>query len=254
MVMMPDLIFHGVGVSQLVFTDGSFVNINKSQDLQIAATVTEQKVNGGDSLYSLLTFASEKTAKLTITDAVFKLEGIKAATGSTITSGAEVWVTSDKKAIATGTCTLSKTTNLLLDTVVANVVETGVTLVKTSGTPTANEFKVSAAGAVTVDTALNGKTVEFSYYYTDANGQAVHHLENDIPKVAEFRHTLISDQMDDGKRYKIDIRAYRCKANGAYTYDAKRGAAFAPKLEFEILDSGRADKRVVSYNVTEYVD
>ena len=38
MAIMPDLIFHGVGVSQLVFKDGSFINIDKSQDLQIALT------------------------------------------------------------------------------------------------------------------------------------------------------------------------------------------------------------------------
>lgn len=252
MPIFPDIILYGVGTSQLVFTDGSFVTIDKSQDLQIATSATEQKVYGGDALYALFNYVSEKSAKITITDAVFRLEGVKAATGSDISDGAEVWVASDKKTITAGACTLSKTTNVLVDTVVARVIDTGKVLTYTNGTPGVGQFKVTTNGNVTVDAGLDGEIVEFSYYYTDSNGQAVHHLEDDIPKICEFRHTLISDQMDDGKRYKIDIRAYRCKANGAYTYDAKRGSAFAPKIEFEILDSGRVDKRVLSYNISEY--
>lgn len=253
MAMIPDLIFHGVGVSQLVFKDGSFLNIDKSQDLSIAVTASEGKVQGGDSLYDLMTFVTEKTGKVTITNAVFNMEGVKASTGTDISTSAEVWVQSDKKTPAAGSATLSQTSNVIVESVVARRVSDGTPLKRVTGTPATGEFKVTTAGAVTTFSSDTGE-IEFSYRYTAATGQAVHMLENDIPKQCELRHSLISEPTkEDGKAYKIDLTVYNCKATGSYTYDAKRGAAFAPKMEFNILDAGRADKRVISYNITEYV-
>lgn len=253
--MLPELYFHGVGTSQLVFTDGSFVTIDKSQDLQIQVSSSEGKIQGGDGVYDLMTFITEKTGKLSITDAEFQPEQIKAATGAEITTGAEVLVPSDKKLVATGACALTQTTNIVVESVVAKVVETGAVLVNigATGTPKAGEFTVTAAGVVAVNTTLNGKNIEFSYFYTDSTGTSVKMLEDDMPKLCEFRHTLLTDEMADGKRYKLSVRVFKCKPSGAFTYDAKRGAAFAPKVELTVLDAGRADKQVLSYNISEVV-
>lgn len=250
-----DLIFHGVGESVLKFNDGSFVVIDSAQDLSIASSATTVEVEGGDSLYALADFVSKKSDKLTITNAVLNLETIKAQTGAEITAGSEV-LFSDKKTIATAGCTLSQTTGIVVDSVAAQVVnadgtKTPLSNIGATGTPTATQFTVTAAGVVKVDTTLNDKVVEFSGYYTDANGQVAKLLETTLPKVCEFRHTLLSEESnEDGKQYRIDVRAFKCKPSGAFTYDAKKGTAYAPKLEFSILNPKRTDKRVLDYNVT----
>jgi hypothetical protein len=250
-----NMIIHGVGTAQLVFKDGSFLDIEEAQDLEINVEATTQEVEGGDSYFALLEFITKKTGKVSITDANFSLAQIKALTGAKITSAAEVLVPNDVKTVATGTCTLSKTTGVIIDTVKAKLADTGEVLTQiTTGTPTASQFKVTALGVVTVDTALNGKSIVCSYYYTDSAGAAVNMLENDVPRNCELRHQIITDEMPDGKRYRVDICVYACKPSGAYNYSAKRGAANAPKMEFKILKAGRADKRTVSYNVTEYTE
>lgn len=251
--MEKEYIFHGVGKSQLVFPDGSFLNINESQDLTIATSATTVEVEGGDSLYALETFVSKKATKLTITNAKFGLQGVKAATGSTVATGAEVWMPSDIKTVATAATTLSKTTGVVVESVVAKVVETGEFLTRVTGTPDEGKFAVTTLGAVTVDASLNGKSIEFSYTYTVTTGEIVNMLEDDVPGNCQFRHTLVTDQQDDNKRYQITIVAYRAKGTGSYQYDAKRGAAFAPKLEFDVLDAGRLDKKVMFYSIEEYV-
>ena len=252
MPKFPDLIYHGVGKSQLVFSDGSIFNIDEAENLQIATSATEGSQRGGDGLYALLTWVQEKTAKLTINNAVFSLEGIKATTGSEVTSGSEVFVFSDKQTPAAGKCTLSKDTGVIVDSVVCCKVSDGTPLLRiATGIPTANQFTVSVLGAVVLESSVT-EELEFSYSYTDATGQGVHMLENDVPGQCELRHYLITDEMSDGKRYRIDVRAYRCKGTGAFEYSADKSKGFSPKLEFNVLDAKRDDKRVCSYNITEY--
>jgi len=252
MATFPDLIYHGVGKSQLVFPDGSYLNIDDAENLQIATSATEGSQRGGDSLYALLTWVQEKTAKLTINNATFSLEGVKAVTGSDITTGSEVFVFSDKKTPAAGTCTLSETTGVIVDSVVCRKVSDGTVLTRiATGEPTATQFLVTTVGVVTVEATVTTE-LEFSYSYTEATGESVHFLEDDVPGQCELRHYLITDEMEDGKRYRIDVRAYRCKGTGAFEYSADRSKGFSPKLEFNVLDAKRDDKRVCSYNVTEY--
>lgn len=249
-----NMIIHGVGSSQLVFKNGSFLDIDEAQDLEINVEATTQEVEGGDSYFALLEFITKKTGKVSITDANFSLAQIKALTGASVTAAAEVLVPSDVKTVAIGACQLTKTANVIISTVVAKLGDTGAALTQiTTGTPTATQFKVTTAGAVTTDVTNNGKSIIFSYYCTDSTGSAINMLENDVPRGCELRHQIVTDEMPDGKRYQIDICVYNCKPSGAYNYSAKRGAANAPKMEFKILKSGRADKRTVSYNVTEYV-
>lgn len=247
-----DLIFHGVGTSQIVLRDGTIIDIDKSQELSIQTTATEGKQQGGDGYYDLMTFVTEKSAKIAITDAVFNLPSVSAATGTMVGDTAEDFLKGDVCTVADGACALTKTTGVVVDSVVAKVVETGEILKRVgSGTPKIGEFVVTPTGAVTVDASLDGKQIEFGYYY-QTEGQSVRMLEDDVPQICEFRHVHITDPQDDGNRYKVSIRAYKCKGTGSYTYEAKRGAAFSPKLEFNILNAGRADKRVLDYNVTVY--
>lgn len=359
-----ELILHGVGYSQLIFTDGSVLPIAKSQDIEIKVDATEGTVQGGDSFYDILNFITKKTGSVTITNATMTLADLKAVTGDDVTAAAERLVNDESHLVAAGAFQLTQTSSieaasvvvvdadgnsltrltsapsaaqagartytvttnavaadtLVIDTVtltatasttnatqfaigatiadtVTNIKSaitanstlsarytvsgTGAaftltetvagaghtpsaatytgTIVVSSGTATtsvagitAGQFYVTDAGAVTVSTALNATTVTASYYYSDATGLAIHSLDDSVPGNCEVRHRIITDEMSDGNRYELNIRVYRAKAKGSYDYTAKVGTAFAPKLEFTILDPSRTDKRTLSYSVSKY--
>lgn len=267
-----DLIFHGVGRSQIVLRDGTVIDIDKSQELSIQTTATEGKQQGGDGYYDLMTFVTEKSAKVSITDAVFNLPSISAATGTKISATADDFVVGEVQVVESGSCQLKALIGVDVSSIVARVVETGEVLKLDDGkgdpagvavvgegkvgdamvaAAKAGSFQATNTGAIIVDSSLDGKEIEFSYF-REVEGQGAHMLEDDVPQICEFRHTHITDPQDDGNRYKVSIRAYKCKGTGSYTYEAKRGAAFSPKLEFSILNAGRADKKVLDYNVTVY--
>jgi len=360
-----ELILHGVGYSQLIFTNGSVLPIAKSQDIEIKVDATEGTVQGGDSFYDILNFITKKTGSVTITNATMTLADLKAVTGDDVTSSAERLVNDEVHTVTAGALQLAQTSGvdtssvvivnalgsplkalsaapgvaqagartytvttnavaadtLTIDSVVltatssttngtqfaigatiadtvtniktaiaANstlsarytVTGTGAaftltetvagsghtpstatytgTIVVSSGTATTSvagiaidEFYVTSVGAVTVSTSLNSTEVSVSYYYEDATGLSIHSLDDSVPGNCEVRHRIITDEMTDGKRYELNIRVYRAKAKGSYDYTAKIGTAFAPKLEFSILDASRVDKRTLSYSVSEYV-
>ena len=358
------IMLHGVGYSELVFTDGSILPINKSQNINIKVDATTAEIEGGDGFYALLQYITKKTGAVEIDNATMSLADLKAVTGDDVTTSAERLVSGDTKKVAAGAVQLTKTANIIVDSVnvvtaaglpltrltsapttavagartytvgtnaVANDTMTidGVTftatssttnatsfavgasiadtitniqtaieansmlsakytvtkttttftltetvagggntpatatytgtLVITSGTATtsvsglgAAQFYVTSEGAVQLHSSLNGTDVTASYYYTDSTGLAIHSLEDSVPGNCEVRHRIITDEMEDGKRYELNIRVYKAKAKGSYDYTAKKGAAFAPKLSFTILDAGRTDKRTLSYSISEY--
>lgn len=253
MAITQDLILTGVGTAQLVFANGDVLDIDEAQDISIASSATTATQEGGDSLYALLEFVTKLATKLTFTNARYTLSGIKAVTGANVSSGAEVW-NKDTVTVTAGAFQLTKTANVIPVDAIVKVVETGTVLSLTTAVaaPTASQFKLTAAGVGTVDVSLNGKALAVSYYSTDATGDQVQFLENTVPGNCELRYSLITEAMEDNKRYKVDIRAFRCKGTGSYTFDAKRGAAYSPKLEFAILNAGRIDKKVMTHSVTEY--
>ena len=254
MAITQDLILTGVGIAQLVFPNGDILDIDEAQDMSIASSATMAEQTGGDSLYALLEFCTKLATKLTFTNARYTLSGVSAVTGTTKVTSAEVW-NKEQVTVATGVFQLAKTANVILTGAIAKVVETGAVLTQiTTGTPTATQFKLTTAGVGTVDVSLNGKAIAVSYYVTDATGETVNFLENTVPGNCELRYSLITEPMEDNKRYKVDIRAFRCKGTGGYTYDGKKGSAFSPKLEFSILNAGRIDKKVMVHAVTEYVE
>jgi hypothetical protein len=246
------LILHGVGTSQLVFTDGTILSVDKAQDIEIKSDATTAEVNGGDSFYALLEYITKKTGSVTITNATMSLADLKAATGDDVTAAAEVWIPSESVTLTSGAGALAKTTNVIIDTVRAQLPDgTALTNIGATGTPTATQFTVTTSGVITTASTVTGP-LTVSYYYTDSTGLAIHSLEDSVPGNCELRHKIITDEMDDGNRYELDIRVYKCKAKGSYDYTGKTGSAFAPKLEFSMLNAGRTDKRVFSYSVRVY--
>lgn len=248
---IPPIIFHGVGKSSLIYTDGSVLTIDKSKNFKLEVSSTTGKQEGGDSLFPLLKFVTAKDGTLTVEDAVFSLEQAKFATGGDIKIGAEV-NQEDTVVPAAGKATLSVTNGIEVDSVVVVNTKTGVPLVATDGdTPTEGQFNVTEAGALTVASTLTDPLV-VNYMYKADDGVNLSVLNDSVAKPCELRHTIITDEMSDGKRYKLTFRAFKVRSDGSWSYNAQRGEAYSPQLKFELENSGRDDKKIYTCSVNEY--
>ena len=63
------IMLHGVGYSELIFTDGSILPINKSQNIDIKVDATTAEIEGGDGFYALLQYITKKTGTVDIDNA-----------------------------------------------------------------------------------------------------------------------------------------------------------------------------------------
>lgn len=245
------VILHGVGKTSLIYGDGSILNVDKAQDFQFATTGNTGKQEGGDALYPLLEFNTGMTGKITMTDAQFSLNQAYFAAGGKITTGAE-HNAQETVTAASGAATL-KNKNVVVDSVIVNTADgTPLTRIAT-GTPTATQFVVTTDGKITVDATVTGSLL-VDYVYTNVDGLNLAVMNDSVSQPCEMRHRIVTDEMPNGKRYQFSIRVFKARCNGNFTYDAKRGAAFSPKLEYEVMDSGRDDNRNYTYSMSEYTE
>lgn len=250
---MTELVLHGVGNGVVVYSDGSTTPIKNAQDVSIEITATDEDVYGGDGLFPILSFIKEKGGSLKITNATTSINHLKITQGATINrSQAQAFMVSDVKTPGSGTLTLEKTSGIDVSSVTCIKLSDGQALKRVTGEPAEGEFSVTEAGVVKVDESLDGE-LEFSYFYASANALSAKLATNAIPGVVEYRHHLVTEDVD-GKKYNVYFRVYKAKCSGSFSFNMQRGTASAPSLEFKLLDPKRADNAFLDYTIEEVVE
>lgn len=245
-----ELVLHGVGKGLVVYQDGSTIPFTSAQSVSIEITSTDEDVYGGDGLFPIFSFIKEKGGSLKITNATTSTRHLQITQGADIVkTGAKALMFSDVKTPGSGTCTLSKTSGIDVDSVTCTKVESGEALVRVDGEPADGQFSVTEAGVVKVDANLK-EALDFSYYYTSENAVSAKLATNAIPGVVEYRHHLVTEDVD-GKKYNVYFRVYQAKCSGAFQFNMERGTASAPTLEFKLLDPKREDNAFLDYTIEE---
>ena len=246
-----EIVLHGVGKGMAVYQDGSVVPFANAQDISIEISTTEEDVYGGDGLFPILSFVKEKGGTVKITNATTTVDHLKLTQSATVDAEtAKAFKFSDVKTPTSGTCTLSVTTGVDVDSVTCVDTVTGKALTRVTGSVVkTGEFSVTAVGVVTVDSALEDK-LDFSYFYTSAKAVTATVPTNGLPGTIEYRHHLVTEDVD-GKKYNVYFRIYKAKCSGKFTFDLKRGSASAPALEFKLLDPKRDDNAFMDYTIEE---
>lgn len=245
---ITEVILHGVGTGHIIKTSGEWITMENLQDMNVESTVSEEDVFGGDSLYPIFDFIKEKGGKISVTNAVLTLEQMALA-GAVIDKTTAESMLVEEVTITGGSGTLSVTSGIIPATAAAFDVSTGNALARVTSAPAADQFSVSATGDIDMVATFTG-TIKINVMYTDGEAIAARFLNDSVPGFIEYRH-YIETEMPDGNKYGVTLVAYKCKCDGKFSYDAKRGGAFAPKLDFKILDPKRSDKRYIDYNVKE---
>jgi len=249
-VAIQRYVVHGVGSGYLINSDGSFSPFMEMEDMSISINTTVDNVFGGDGLLPIMQFVKEKTAQFTFTSATFGLDMLAISQGVAVTAGGGASVFTDEIVTpATGSAQLTITTGVDITSVSAvdTTPVTGSVLTKVTGVPAAGQYAVLATGAMTFNTAQNGKAIEVNYCYSDATSNSVDVLTTSVPGFVELRHK--SNIIDDGigGQYVLYSRIYRARSDGKINVDMKRAAAYAPKMTFESLDPQRSDKKFASF-------
>ena len=244
-----NLVIHGVGSAYLIGTNGSAVKLGTLQDMTIEVSSSTEDVFGGDGLYPIFNYIKEKSATFKFKNATFDLGLLGASQGVDVTAGGFAF--GNEALVVAASKTLAITTGVEVESVA--VVCDGVILTRVAGTPSAGEYTVTTAGAMTFNTAEVGKTADVSYVYTTTDGSTLDVLTTSVPGYVELRHTSQPTELPDGKNVILSTRIYKARCEGSLSVNQARGEASAPELSFKSVDPKRTDKKFVSYSVT-YVD
>lgn len=249
MIKSDNLVLHGVGEAFLLSADGKISGrLSRLQSMSIEVTSESEDVYGGDSLFSFFNYIKSKSATFKFKNATFDMNVLAVTQGSGVEEGGEVNVF-EKVQVKSNKATLSVTSNVDVDSVV--VLSNGKTLTKVASPTTTDQYSVTTAGALTFGTGFADSEVEVSYVYKSNDGTTVNVKTNDVPGYVELRHTSQPVKMKDGKVYVLNTRVYKAVCDGGFNLEYTRDGAVAPEVTFKSVDPERADKRFVTYSLTE---
>lgn len=230
-------ILNGIGTTILKRPD-KLLRIENSQDLSITMSATTGTQVGGDGYFPLSIFTTGKSGKVDITDAMMSINQVQFSQGGTIQNHSRAsfmeYVTP-----ASGTAQLSATQDILIDTVTCQDMTTGLVLEQVTGTPTAGQYSITAAGVMTFPADFTSQVFVVGYVQATSGGVSLEVLNNSLTEPFEVMHQLHTEEQDDGNRYQIDVWIRKAKCDGAWTYEAKRGSAYSPKTTFEVMGTNK---------------
>jgi len=251
----PSKTFVIKGVGEAIITsasDGSTVaRLLRLGDMKLSLNFPTEKIYGGDGLYPFDTIDKERTATVSFTNNEFDPDFLKAAMGATVTPNGttEVQVMGEAKTIPSDTpytVDLANKTTAIETSVKVRYADTGQEFTKTT-TPTTGQFSY-ATGTLTFASADAGKNILIDYKYTVTDGTLASVLTTgQIPVVQIVHVSTFKDA--SGNDMKLTATIYRAKANGTMEINRARGTAATHALEFEILDPGRPDKKMIDFAI-----
>lgn len=240
------------GVPEVLINDFStkatIVRILKAVDVKISLDFPSEDVYGGNDLFPFFTVDKERKGSVSLNNAEFDAGIVNAAMGSSVVSAttAEVLVMGESHTVpasSTYTVDLTNKTTAIAATVKVRYADTGVELTLDPTTPATGKYTL-ASGVLTFAVGDASKVILVDYKYTVADGDVVSILSNTLIPVVEIM--MVNTMKDkDGNTIKETITIYKAKASGKTEIGQSRGKASEHALEFTLLESGRADKKMI---------
>lgn len=219
------ILLHGIGKGVLQTVSGKVLEMTTSQSMSMQVTATTEDVYGGDSLFPIYSYLSQKEGTIEITEAEFKLSQLSIAQGTEVS--------------ASGNKRVSRVLVTNSDTTLPGGTYTGVeviTVVAPDGTST-DKVTVSDTGGLTFESGAQTGEHAVWFKYTDTNAVKAEMLKNAMPEVASF-NWLFTTEDQEGNKYQVDLYARRVRCSGEFNVETTRDSASTPTLSIKILDPG----------------
>lgn len=236
-IVNKPVLLHGIGKGILITVSGKVLVFKTSQSMKLNVTASTDDVYGGDGLFPLYTYLTQKEGTIEIQDADFKLSQLAAAQQIT-------YETTSQKRLMNKIVT--KTDTSLGDDLA------GVALVKCvgeNGEPS-TDVTVSDTGAITFSTSAGTGEYDLWYTVTETNAVTAEMLKNEMPEVAEL-YWKFTTEAQDGTKFQVDIHAPRVRSNGEFNIETARDSASTPTLTLNILDPGDDTENFASITLTQ---
>lgn len=212
-------------------------------------TTTQEKITGGRSLAPRRKILTDKEIIFELEDCEMDFRYLSLTQGEDIVTGvttAYVFGNEGKHEInaTTGKVTLAQTPKA--GTLVVQFVE-GTLATESVTVATAGTYSILAK-ELTFHTSDRGKVIQCTYQFdTEATTQTVSTKADSIPKTVFMVHKQPAFDQDNniiGFQY---IEIFKAQVGGEFEEAYAEKQPFAPKLTFEVLDSGRPDKKLVDH-------
>lgn len=230
----------GSGKAHVLGENGKYSLIHL-QDMSIELTAKREDIFGGESIFSLYNFSTEKGCNVKFTNASMSMEALSVSQG----------IDMDKKAVVfkTETLTVGDAGEIVISE--ESILADSLLVFKDNATVPAT----IADGVISVDAALAGEKVEVFYRYeiTDnAVGASV--LTTSVPGYVTIYHESKPLKQKNGRIIKILTTIYKARCDGSLKLDFKHKNAFAPELSFSAVDPEREDGKFVTVSVMDVTD
>lgn len=232
----------------IITSDKGGLELIHLQDMSLELSSTMENIYGGESNFSLYSYQSERSGKVTFTNASMNIDILSLSQG----------VGLDPKAVLFGDATVTTDTDgkftITLTGTGSQIDWTSVVVTKDSdGTRLNLESGSGTEGSVGSSNA-NTKVNVFYTYVTSTNAVGTSMFTTSVPGYVTLYHKSKAMKQKNGRIIRIFTTIFRARSDGSLTIDFKHKNAFAPELTFEIVDPERSDKRFLSWSVLDTTD
>ena len=236
-ILNTPVLLHGIGSGVFKTVSGKVMECTTSQSMKLDVTTSTEDVYGGDGLFPLYTYISQKEGTIEITNADFKLSQLE------ISQKVDTKVTNNKRSYRT---LITKNSTSIVG---SGVSVTGVEVIAVIAPDGSNvevvtdaaddKIAISTTGEITVGSGVTMMDGEYSVWFKadEASAVSAEMLKNAMPEVASFNWMFTTEDAS-GNKYQIDIYARRVRANGEFSIETARDSATTPTLTVKILDPG----------------
>lgn len=229
----------GVGILRAKYPVGSsfkYLVFATCKEVNLGITAEDVRQNAGDRLFPLDIYTHTKSGSIKITDASLNMEVLEMMGAGTATTTENVMV-NELLTVATDSVTLN-----------ADFVAGTVSVLDKNGNDITSAITESAPRTITGLSAYDTQQVKV-YYETEITTGVVNSLKyDDEPLYFEVIHTSRFRDPATNAIMIFQTRIYRCRMKGNLEWTFQHGQYAVPVIDAEVLDPGRADKKIVTYS------
>ncbi len=213
------------------------------QDMTLEITASTDHVFNGVSDFSQYEYITEKTAKVTFTNASWSLTDVSLMQEAPPDAEVFDFVEETLSTNSEGVLTMS---NQNIDRDSFMVFDSNDAVVPILDMD-------SGAGVCTLDGGYSDQTVTAAYNYIadSSTGISASVYTASIPRFVMIRHQSKPIFQNDGRYIRVITTIFKARSNGQWTFNLKHKTAFAPELTFDIIDPNRDDGRLMIFAIKD---
>ncbi len=209
------------------------------QDMELELGSEMEEIFGGEGNFPVFQYQTQKTASVKFTNASMSLDTINSTQGVTAEKNVVLFQNELVVVGADGSLPLTYLDTADLKTLTVygdndNIIEV------TDGK---------------IDSSYAGKRVGAVYAYTTTTGAIGSSVKTtSVPGYVQIFHKSNPIKQKNGRIVRLYTTIYRARCDGSLTITQEHDGAYAPELNFELVDPEREDGKFISFAVKDVTD